>query len=107
MGGSINYAKAAALKTRAVLPAGSLVLAAAVPFTGCGFIEPFEAPEVVAGGRNSVTLRTGSLRGAESAARQHCAQYGKRAQLNTYSKMKQRAVSLYLYDCVVSDDRGS
>ncbi len=95
------------MRVSAVLLAGLLVLAAAVPFTGCGFIEPFEAPEVVAGGRNSVTLRTGSLRGAESAARQHCAQYGKRAQLNTYSKMKQRAVSLYLYDCVVSDDRGS
>ncbi len=95
------------MKVPAVLSAGFVVLAAAVFLAGCGFVEPFEAPEVVAGGRNSVTLRTGSLRGAESAAQRHCAQYGKRAELNTYSKMKQRAVSLYLYDCVVSDDRGS
>ena len=95
------------MRVFAVLLAGLLVLAAAVPLAGCGFVEPFEEPKVVAGGRNSVTLRTGSLRGAESAARRHCAQYGKRAQLNTSSKMKQRAVSLYLYDCVVSDDRGS
>ncbi|MDJ0945346.1 MAG: hypothetical protein QNJ30_17900 [Kiloniellales bacterium] len=74
---------------------------------GCGFIEPFEEPKVVAGGRKSVTLRAGSLRGAESYARRHCATYGRRAQLNTYSAMKQRAVTLYIYDCVVSDDRGS
>ena len=95
------------MRLTAVLPAGLLVLAAGVLLAGCGFIEPFEAPEVVAGSRNSVTLRTGSLRGADSAARRHCAQFGRRSQLNTYSKMKQRAVSLYLYDCVVSDDRGS
>ncbi len=95
------------MRIPAVLPAGMLVLASAAVLFGCGFVEPFEEPKVVAGGRNSVTLRTGSLRGAESAAQRHCAQYGKRAELNTYSKMKQRAVSLYLYDCVVSDDRGS
>ena len=43
-----------------------LVLIAALG--GCMIAEPFEKPEIVAGGESTVTIRTGSIRSAQTTA---------------------------------------
>ena len=75
-------------------------LAAALLLGGCVFVEPFQPPEVVAGSPNTVTLRGGSLSDAENAARRYCADYGKRAVEKTQGRVRTKAISYYIYDCV-------
>ena len=69
------------------------------------YSEPFAAPEVVAGGETTVTLKTGSLRGADAYAQRYCAKYGSHAVLISRGVMSQRAVTFHLYDCVPLDAR--
>ena len=69
------------------------------------YTEPFTAPEIVAGSEMTVTLRTGSLRGADAYAERYCAKYGRRAVLTSRGEMSQSAVTFHLYDCVPPDAR--
>ena len=82
------------------MPTKCLILAAIFVLNGCVFSEPFVAPEIVAGGETTVTLSTGSLRDANAYAQRYCGKYGRRAVLTSSGKMSQRAITIYLYDCV-------
>lgn len=82
-----------------------LFLAAIAVLNGCGFVEPFTPPKVVAGNESTLTLSTGSLRDANTYAQRYCAKYGKRAVLTSRGKMTERAVTIYLYDCLPAQTR--
>ena len=80
--------------------ASCFVAAAILSLAGCAFVEPFEPPEVVAGSPTTVTLRAGSLVDAQDAARRYCANYGRRAVEQVRGRVRTRAITFYVYDCV-------
>ena len=75
-----------------------LVLIAALG--GCMIAEPFEKPEIVAGGESTVTIRTGSIRSAQTTAERHCRRFRKRAKLTDQAVLEKRAITYYTFDCV-------
>ena len=73
--------------------------------SACGNIEYVE-PEIVAAGRDGVTLRTRAWVDAQAAARFYCAKFGRKAQ--TRRRMPDQedpTLSLYEYDCLITDKR--
>ncbi len=98
-------ANAFRLKVPKPVSARCLILAVISALNGCAFLEPFEAPEIVAGSETTVTLRTGSLRDANSYAQRYCARYGKHAILTSRGKMSERAVTFHLYECMPVEAR--
>ncbi len=82
-----------------VLAFGLAILAA------CGNTEYVE-PEIVAAGRDGVALRTKAWVDAQAAARFYCAKEGKKPQIiRRTPDQEDPSLSIYEYDCFVTDKR--
>ncbi len=73
--------------------------------SACGNAEYVE-PEIVAAGRDGVALRTKAWSDAQAAARFYCAKMGKKAQtIRRTPDQEDPSLSIYEYDCLVTDKR--